>query len=99
MNLLHEVPHLRNLTKLVLDFSRETCLTERTVLYLLENCPGLRRIENLITWSISQESLNPEYLLSRFRMSVVYGSRSHWSLHWKGEDGRFYDSAVPVDRF
>ena len=99
LQLLTDHPHLTNLTKLNLDFSRASSLSEKSVFSLLENCPGLRRLENLITWNISRESLNPEYLLSRFRMGVVYGARSHWSLHWKGEDGTFYDSAVPMDRF
>lgn len=99
LQLLHDLPHLTNLTKLNLDFSRTSSLSEKSVFSLLENCPGLRRLENLITWNISAESLNPDYLLSRFRMGVVYGTRAHWSLHWKDDEGTFYDSAVPMDRF
>lgn len=99
LDLFRIAPHLRNLSVLALNFSKESNLTERTVFFLLENCRNLRKVENLITWSIGKDSLDPDLLRAKYGMGIVYGSRYHWSLHWRGEDGQFYDSEIPVDRF
>ena len=99
LNLFQSAPHLHNLTIISLEFSGKSPLTERSVNFFVENCPCLRKLENLVTWDLEKESICADKLRDEHGLGVIYASRYHWSLHWKGEDGAFYDSELPVDRF
>jgi len=101
LELLDSVPHLGKLSSLCLDFNQESCLTERAVYHILDRCPQLNKLENLLSWKVGkvEGGLNAERLARDYNMGVIHGTRYHWSLHWKGEDGRMYDSELPVDRF
>ena len=94
--------HLRHhLEVLSLSFSQESLLTATAVLALLDLLPRLRRLDNLLSWRLHhpEELGSPELLLQRYGMGLVCASRSHWSLHWRGEDGQYHEPALPVDRF
>ena len=101
LQLFAAAPHLEQLELLSLTFSQESLLTAAAVLAVLARCPRLRRLENLLSWRIgSPEELGPpELLLQRYGMGMVCATRSHWSLHWRGEDGRYHEPSQPVDRF
>lgn len=102
LDLFTAAPHLQqNLEVLSLAFSQESLLTASTVLALLARCPRLRRLENLLSWRLRgpEELGPPELLLENFKMGMVCATRSHWSLHWRGEDGRYHEPSLPVDRF
>ena len=98
ITLFRSIPHLRNLTHLHLIFNDSQCLTERTLMFLLENCQNLERIDNLLYWNLSFDTLD-KACLARLGYGVHYGSRYHWGLDWKGDDGTTFDSEAPVDRF
>ena len=98
INLFRSIPHLKNITNIYLVLNDGLCLTERTLMFLLEYCHNLEKIENLLYWNISFHTLDKECLL-KLGYSVTYGSRYHWGLHWKGDDATVYDPEVPVDRF
>jgi hypothetical protein len=101
LDLFKAAPHLHNLEVLSLTFSQESLLTATAVLALLDWCPRLRRLENLLSWRLRglEELGPPELLLRHYGMGMVCATRSHWSLHWRGEDGRYYEPSLPVDRF
>eukprot|EP00088_Acartia_fossae_P047343 TRINITY_DN5131_c0_g1_i3.p1 TRINITY_DN5131_c0_g1~~TRINITY_DN5131_c0_g1_i3.p1 ORF type:complete len:584 (+),score=79.14 TRINITY_DN5131_c0_g1_i3:43-1794(+) len=98
INLFESIPHLRNLTTLHLILNDSRCLTERTLMFLLSHCPWLEDLNNLLYWNVSYDTLDVKYLTG-LGYSISYGSRYHWGLPWKGDDGTVYDPEAPVDRF
>jgi len=99
LGLFDECPHLKNLRLISLDLTSVCCLGVCSVEFLLSHCSKLTHLENLLNWNITKEELDTLCLDSRFGFGVVYGSKYHSSLHWKGEDGRIYDPQLPVDGF
>ena len=84
IELFHKHDHLKNLIRLSLHF-RSTCsITVRFLEYILENCPLLEKIDNLLSWSVSVEDME---VVGRHDKVVMFASKNHWSLPWRCEDG------------
>ena len=99
LDLFNTNPHLSQLTHVGIEFNGIGPLTERTVNYLVNNLPRLTRLDNLVTWDLGRDSICAGRLRREHGLGVIYASRSHWSLCWKNEDGTFFESEFPVDRF
>jgi len=98
INLFQQLPHLKNLTSLDLFLGNGSILTERTVRFLIDTCPHLETIQNLLYWGVSLDALDITYINSQ-GFCIKFASRYHWGLHWKGDDGVIHDPDVPLDRF
>ena len=66
-----------------------SCEISHLFLYcLFENCKRIRKIENLLSWNLQHLDLD---CLRQHGMAAMFARRSHWSLPWKGEDGRLFE--------
>ena len=88
VRLFNEKSHLHNLESFSLVF-RTSCEISHLFLYcLFENCKRIRKIENLLSWNLQHLDLDS---LRQHGMAAMFARRSHWSLPWKGEDGRLFE--------
>jgi len=87
----NQYPHLKNIQEFSISVTtREGCpLTILLVHFLVLHCPNLRRLDKLVTWNISKQDVDREFLLES-GFGVVMAKRKHWSLPWKGEDGTIH---------
>ena len=94
ISLLRDTPHLRGLEHFSLSF-RTSCKISMTFLtLLLETCPLLEHVGNLLTWEVGAADMNAVEKLGKVAM---FASRHHWSLPWRAEDGSLHEvSNTPV---
>ena len=88
IRLFTEKNHLQNLESFSLVF-RTSCEITKSFLYcLLDHCKRLTKIENLLSWNLQHLELER---LRESGKSAMFARRSHWSLPWRGEDGRMFE--------
>ena len=88
ISLFHNNPHLKALEHFTLSF-RTSCKISMTFLtLLLETCPQLEHVGNLLTWEVSPGDMNTVEKLGKVAM---FASRHHWSLPWRAEDGSLHE--------
>ena len=93
-SLFHDTPHLRALEQFSLSFRTSCRISMSFLSLLLETCPQLEYVGNLLTWEVSTQDMSDVEKLGKVAM---YASRHHWSLPWRVEDGTLHEvSTSPV---
>ena len=93
IRLFHDTPHLRDLEHFSLNFRISCKITMSFLILLLETCPHLKYVGNLLTWEVSPDDINDVRKLGKVAM---FASRYHWSQPWRGEDGSLYKAGIPL---
>ena len=88
IRLFHDTRHLRDLEHFSLSFRISCKITMSFLILLLETCPHLKYVGNLLTWEVSPDDMNDVRKLGKVAM---FASRYHWSLPWRAEDGSLYE--------
>merc|ERR1712059_155240 len=88
MKLFLSKTHLQKLEELSLNFRTSCPITAQFVHFLAETCPKLEYLGNLLSWNLRGLDHN---LLTSSGRALVMATKSHWSLPWRSEDGRFHD--------
>jgi len=88
IQLFNEKNHLHNLESFSLIFRSSCQITKSFLFCLLDNCRRIEKIENLLSWNLEHLDLDS---LRQYEKVAMFARRSHWSLPWKGEDGKLFE--------
>ena len=88
LSLFTQTPHLRALEHFSLSFRTSCSITMALLSLLLDSCPRLEHVGNLLTWAVTPSDMST---LARRGKVAMFASRNHWSLPWRAEDGSLYE--------
>ena len=88
INLFSTQQHLQKLEEFSLRLRSSCKITINFLLCLLQNCPNLDKIGNLLSWDVSVADMDQ---VARYGKVAMFASKYHWSLPWRCEDGQMVD--------